>query len=114
MFLKKRKIILLSALALFFTNVFAGPEDWTGTFFVKAINGSEFTVVHTPKQVKFMFFTVGSCLVFGKDSTINGLRMPQDVSLCTKYSIQEFTAEVEKFSTILDKNIEVGPDYTSK
>jgi hypothetical protein len=59
-----------------------------------------------------MFFNSGGCLFFGKDSSIHGLKMPQDVSLCTNYNVDEFTIEIEKFSKILNKKVILGPSYS--
>lgn len=108
-----RKIFISIALTASIANsAYAGPEDWEGTFYLKAVDQKEYAIRHTSTSVRFMFFNVGQCLFLGKGSSINGLVMPEDVNLCTKQNLDDFAKELGKFSTILSSSIKLGPTYS--
>lgn len=107
-----RKICICFALAIWMINsAYAGSEDWNGAFRVKAINNQQYTIYHTPKFVRFLFITAGKCISLAKGSSLNGLQMPADVNICTDQNVEDFSKELQKFSSILDTSIELGSTY---
>lgn len=110
MFIKKLLIAATIAI-LCVANANAGVEDWDGLFNIKTTDGKQNTVMHTPKYVKYLFFSAGNCLSFRKGSKINGVEILEDVNLCTSSSPETFTKEVAKLGVIVDKNVTIGPSY---
>jgi len=110
-----RKIVLCIAISLTWiaSIAYAGSEDWNGTFSIRTSNGQEYTIQHKPTQVQFLFFTIGQCLHLHEGSSINGLKMPEDINLCTASNVDDFAKEVEKLGIILSESIEQGPTYFS-
>lgn len=101
-----KKIALAFCLFLGFSSYsFAANSNWTGQYQVKMPNEQVEVVTHTPNFVRFMFFTVGKCLFLHKGSSINGIVFKEDVQLCTDSSIDEFTTEVAKLGTIINRSI---------
>ena len=91
----------------------AGSEDWNGTFTFIDSTGEARAVAHTPTGIQFLFFSVGKCLHLGKDAIINGMVIPDDVTLCTSSSVDKFINEVSKLGFITNKTVTLGPNYQS-
>lgn len=105
--------IMVSAILSFLivTNIFAGTEDWNGSYSIELSDGNTTTVIHTPTFVKLSFLRAGKCIKLSKGSNINGIIPKQDISLCVSSNIDQFTQEVENLGIILEKIITQGPTY---
>lgn len=94
-------------------NAFAGSEDWNGTFTVQDSSGELRAVSHTPTSIQFLFFSVGKCLHLGQGAKINGMVIPEEVTLCTDSNVETFIEQVKKLGFITNKTVTLGPSYTS-
>lgn len=112
MFIKKI-IIIASFSLLIATNAFAGKEDWTGSFSVNLGTGSPGEIIHTPKEVSFLFMHAGKCLHLGKGSKINGIEIKENTDLCTDSNVATFSNEVAKLGPIVKQSITLGPTYSN-
>jgi len=111
MLIKKTAIAMTLALSLV-ASAFAGTEDWNGKFTFQDSNGELQTVTHTPAYVRYLFFTMSSCLRLHKGASINGMVIPEDVNFCTNANIETFTGEVQKLGFITSKTVVAGSTYT--
>ncbi len=90
---------------------YSGSEDWNGTFVIQDSTGEARAVAHTPTGIQFLFFSVGKCLYLGKGVKINGMEIPEDITLCTHATVEKFIEEVQKLGVITNKTIVLGPTY---
>ena len=97
---------------LMITNVFAGQEDWNGTFTINDGSNSSNIVKHTPSGVSYLFFKVGECLHLSKGTHINGVEIKEDINLCRDSNVTTFKGEVGKLGRILNQTINLGPTYS--
>lgn len=112
MLIKKAVISMMLGLTLA-TSAFAGSEDWKGTVTFQDSTGQARAVDHTPTSIQFLFFNVGKCLHLGKGAKINGMIVPEDVTLCTNSTVETFINEVGKLGLITNKTVTLGPSYKS-
>lgn len=110
MLVKKTVISMLLGFALV-TGAFAGSEDWNGTFTFQDSNGEARAVAHTPTGIQFLFFNVGKCLHLGKGAKINGMVIPEDITLCTNANVESFIEQVQKLGKITNKTVTLGSTY---
>lgn len=110
----KKAITSASLILSLAATAFAGSEDWNGQYIFQAANGQSYTVTHSPTRVSFLFFSAGVCLALSKNSSINGMVIPADVTLCRADNIETFTNEVQKLGTIISKTITMGSSYPSQ
>jgi len=111
---KKTSISCIAALTWFAGHVYAGSEDWRGTFNIRGLDGNTYSVQHTPASVHFLFFTMKQCLHLGKGASINELKIPEDIDLCTAFDVDTFAKEVEKLGIIVNESVEKGPSYAAQ
>ena len=107
----KKTFMAITLGLLFVTNVYAGSEDWNGTFTVQDSSGEARAVAHTPTGIQFLFFSVAKCLHLGKGAKINGMLIPEEVSLCTDMNVETFIEQVQKLGFISNKTVTLGPSY---
>lgn len=107
-----RKIIALSLGLICTSSVFAGKEDWNGSYKVQVSDTVTWDVVHTPTQVKILFISSGVCTHLGKGASINGVKIKEDLDLCVAENVPNFTKEVQKLGTIVNKSVKLGPTYS--
>ena len=79
---------------------------------VQAADGHLYKVTHTASQVRFLFFTMRGCLFLGQGSSLNDLKIPQDMKLCVDQSIDVFRNEIQKFGFIVEETIQAGLTYS--
>jgi len=113
MLVKKIALYIVISLTWLASVAHAGSEDWNGTFTIRTSNGQEYSIQHTPTHVYFLIFQIGKCLHLHEGASINGLRIPEDINLCTASNVDNFAKEVEKLGIILNESIEQGPTYFS-
>ncbi|MCR9192737.1 MAG: hypothetical protein NXI01_08800 [Gammaproteobacteria bacterium] len=111
---KKISISCIAALTWVASHAYAGSEDWNGTFKIRGLDGNEYSVQHTPSFVHFLFFTMKQCLHLGQGASINGLKIPEDIDLCTAFDVDTFAKEVEKLGIIVNESVEKGPSYAAQ
>ena len=111
MLIKNLFFAFILIMSLISSNVFAGKEDWQGTFTVVATNGEKVAVTHAPNGVGFSFLHAGQTIHLQQGSTINGFKVKEGVALLTNSNVEEFSTEVTKLGTIVDKTITLGPTY---
>lgn len=109
--MSKRKIAIYLGF-LIVSNAFAGVEDWVGKFNIKGTQ-SMGPIEHSPTGVHWGFIHAGECMKFGKGAQMNDITFKEDVRLCTKSNIDEFTKEVSKIGKIDNKYIKIGPTYSN-
>ena len=100
MILKKAAIGIMVSFCMM-TTAFGGTEDWNGTFTVVNGKGSVVTVTHTPTSVSMMGMTAGTCL------------QVNNIKLCTKSKVEEFSNELLKLGMVINKSVSLGPTYYS-
>ena len=110
MLIKKAVISMVLGFALV-ASAFAGSEDWNGTFTFQDSTGEARAVAHTPTGIQFLFFSVGKCLRLGKGAKINGMIIPEDVTLCTNSNVEAFIGQVQRLGFITNKTVTLGPSY---
>ncbi|PJD91381.1 MAG: hypothetical protein CK424_07100 [Legionella sp.] len=108
----KKIVLALAASSIWLTSAYAGSEDWKGVFVVRGSDGNEYTIRHTPSNVRFLFMSAGQCMHLSKGSSINGLVMPENIDLCTNLNVDDFTKEMQKLGVIINESIEMGQTYT--
>lgn len=112
MLIKKITISMMLILSLV-TSAFAGSEDWNGEFTFQNSQNQTYVVKHAPTYVHFLFFTSAICIQLSKGANLNGMVIPENVSLCTDLNVEAFTNEVQKLGFITNKTVKLGPTYTN-
>ena len=107
-----KKIGLGLVLSLLWSTIsFANVEDWKGSFTIINLNNETQKVTHTPTYVQYLFFTAGECIYLDKGTVLNGMKLQDNVNLCTNLNVEKFEGEVKKLGSILNKEVTLGPTY---
>jgi len=109
-----RKCIAVFALLCFSTGVvFAGSEDWEGSFTIQDAKGATMLITHSPDHVKAGWATAGNAITFSKNVHMNGFDIAADGTLGVHMNVDTFTAEAAKWGSIVNKEIHLGPSYSA-
>ncbi|MCC2666580.1 MAG: hypothetical protein K0R24_1326 [Gammaproteobacteria bacterium] len=107
------KLILFCLLFLFSNILFAGSEDWQGTFTIQNPTGAQDTIIHTPTEViLFSMIYTKEFNFSGGRIHLNGFSPTQDGVLNVNMKIEEFTEQVKKFGVIVNQKVTPGSTYS--